>query len=261
MQLISFVRISLVNLVIMVCFAQVSNAQSAFPAFEPEEAVSESAAPVRAVSRFPTAEPVENIETITPVNQSMFPVENVSFPAEGGTAVTGAAGQVLTPESLGTLLREDMGLDASPFENRHDFLYKADLQNQELELFFSVALSTDQKQLRVRAWLDPLPEGMISEEPLLKLLNRNAELTAGLHYAYSREGRRFLIEAVLKNDQMTAEKLKTALNEVSMEVATSWGLWATSEWTTGPKRIAEKPELDSRSNAFSNDQFEMPLRR
>ena len=147
------------------------------------------------------------------------------------------------------------------FQRRHDFLYRVDLVDQEMELFFSTYLTVDNSQLRIRAWLDPLPSDKVPSEPLLKLLARNIEMRTGMHFGYSVEAKRFLIEAVLENEAVTAAQTRVTLDHISREVADTWALWSTTEWTpaSAPRRVAEKPELDSR--ALSSDQFEMPLRR
>jgi len=242
-----------------------------FPAFSPEPAdvnlqLEEKPAKTAAkpAARFPSAAPEAPAKAgfpaaETPTNR--FPVEAASFPREekeSGSEVP--AGKSVTLEQLGELLAE-MELETSRFERRHDFLFHADLEDQELELFYSVYLTEDDRQVRIRAWLDPLPENVISEQPLLKLLARNTKLPAGMHYGYSDETRRFLLEAGIVNQGIQPERMTEVLNGVAREVADSWSLWSTSEWNNGAKRVATQPELDSRATQLPGDAFEMPIRR
>ncbi|WP_237228454.1 type III secretion system chaperone [Rubinisphaera sp. JC750] len=244
-----------------------------FPAYQPEPAdvnmqLEEEPAKTAAkpAARFPSAEPETPTQSGFPAAEkptNRFPVEAASFPQEkeeNEPAEQAPVGKSLTLEQLNGLLSE-MDLETSRFERRHDFLYHADLEDQELELFFSVYLNETEDELRVRAWLDPLPENVISEEPLLKLLGRNIQLPPGMHYGYSSETRRFLLEASLTNRGIQAERLTNVFNNVAGEVAASWSLWSTSEWNNGAKRVATQPELDSRATQIPGDAFEMPIRR
>lgn len=254
------------------CTAANASAQAQkFPSYQPEPAdvnlqLEEEPARTAAkpAARFPVAEPETPAQGGFPPAETPsagFPVEAASFPQEEkASAEATPVGKAITLEQLGNLLT-DMDLETSRFDRRHDFLYHADLEDQELELFFSVYLNETQDELRVRAWLDPLPENVISEEPLLKLLGRNIELPPGMHYGYSSETRRFLLEASLANRGIQAERLTDVFNNVASEVAASWSLWSTSEWNNGAKRVATQPELDSRATQIPGDAFEMPIRR
>jgi len=280
-------------LVIVVCFPQASRAQGGFPAFQPEEesapiATSQPAAQAKfpqsatPSAKFPTGE-VENDSKPAPQTQKAVPNpfpgggkfptgdedETEATPAQPAQEIKSARvtfpteepapAQRLDLERLEQLL-EQISLKPTLYQRRHDFLYRVDLVDQEMELFFSTYLTADNSQLRIRAWLDPLPATNIPSEPLLKLLARNIEMRTGMHFGYSAEAKRFLLEAVLENEAVTAERLQATLDSISREVADSWSLWTTAQWApTVPPRVADKPELDSRS--IPGDQFEMPLRR
>ncbi|MCG6155706.1 hypothetical protein [Rubinisphaera margarita] len=240
---------------------------SAFPAYYPSSPSQET--PVRTVSdRFPSAEPAPASVSAptskfpTGEPESAQAVPKPSFPVDGAEPLAelpeAPEGRV-TFQELGSLLTE---MNLTPVESgrQYDLQYRAELDEQEIELYFSLRLSNDQSKVRVRAWLDPLPEGKISEEHLLELLAASAEMDSGLHFAYSKDTRRFLLEKVIPSRGVTKNELDAAMHGVSQEVANTWLLWATSEWSSNKAPVTREAELDSRS-ILQGEQFEMPIRR
>ena len=250
------IEVGLVCLVIFISLPRFCAAQTgAFPAFAPESETTPEAEPAPADARkalFPTDE-----GEASPGKKAAFPVETTGLPDEPQTT---PAGKSLSLEEIGLLLGE-LDLEFSTLPQRHDFLYQADLEDQVLELFFSVYLSEDGSQLRIRAWLDALPANVDVQDHLLGLLARNTTMKQGLHFGYNAETRRLLLETVIPNQNVSSETLGNSLVGVSREVADSWKLWSTAAWATPVKRVVTKPELDSRATDFSNDIFEMPVRR
>lgn len=249
-------ELSLVCLVIFISLPRFCAAQSgAFPAFTPEAETTLESEPAPAGSRkalFPTGE-----GEASPAKKAAFPVETTGLTDEPRATPVGKS---LSLGEIGLLLGE-LNLEFSTLPRRHDFLYQADLEDQVLELFFSVYLSEDGSQLRIRAWLDALPANVDVQDHLLGLLARNTTMQQGLHFGYNAETRRLLLETVIPNENVSSETIASSLVGVSREVAGSWKLWSTAEWVTPVKRVVTKPELDSRATDFSKDTFEMPVRR
>ncbi|MEZ5952250.1 MAG: hypothetical protein R3C12_24275 [Planctomycetaceae bacterium] len=141
------IEVGLVCLVIFISLPRFCAAQTgAFPAFAPESETTPEAEPAPADARkalFPTDEGEASLG-----KKAAFPVETTGLPDEPQTT---PAGKSLSLEEIGLLLGE-LNLEFSTLPQRHDFLYQADLEDQVLELFFSVYLSEDGSQLRIRAW-------------------------------------------------------------------------------------------------------------
>lgn len=250
--------IGLLGLMVVAGMPGLSAAQSgAFPQFSPDEEEVTPTPPPRA-GRFPTGETSAETKTASQSTVSL-PAKSTGFPQGDATAQQDSA-RALSLEELRELL-QGLQVELTTQHRRHDFLYQADLDDQLLELFFSVQLSEDASQVRVRAWLDALPEKLPSEQPILGLLARNTDMQPGLHFGYHAETRRLLLETAVKNRGLTADSLKAALDAVSQEVAATWSLWSTAEWNGPINRVSSKPELDSRAIDFTSDQFELPVRR
>ncbi len=250
--------IGLLGLMFVAAMPGLSAAQSgAFPTFSPEEEETAPTPPPRG-GRFPTEGASAETRSASRPTASL-PVKSAGFPQSDATAPQ-ATDQALTLEELRDLL-QSLPVELTAQHRRYDFLYQADLEDQLLELFFSVQLSEDAAQVRIRAWLDALPDELPSEQPILGLLARNTDMPPGLHFGYHAETRRLLLETAVKNRGLTADSLKGALDAVSQEVAATWSLWSTADWNGPVNRVSSKPELDSRATDFSGDQFELPVRR
>lgn len=164
---------------------------------------------------------------------------------------------VLSFEDLGRMLHT-MSMEPTRVQARYDFLYHAKFDGQEMELFFSILLGKDGSDVRVKAWLDPLPERTVSQEPLLEMLSRNEGLNQGLRFSYSRQMNRFLLEKTVLNQNITPELLGSIFQDVSLHVAENWETWSTSQWKMPAEVIRESvvPE-----DVVPEVQFEMPIRR
>lgn len=137
----------------------------------------------------------------------------------------------LTTETLGETLRA-VGLKPEADAQRYDFSFKADYQGQEWEFTMSAVLSQNEESLWVMAWLDELPNNS-SEVPktaLLRLLANNDRLGKGKFFAYVHENRRFVIQRVLDNRDLTPSRLKAVLQDLGGSVAETYDYWAVENW-------------------------------
>src|SRR5471030_2813034 len=112
----------------------------------------------------------------------------------------------LTDQSLGTLLKA-MGFEAKAEEKRYDFEFKATIENEEWTLSFSSVLSQDSSSVWVMAWLDELPKSAadVPRTALLRLLSDNDKLGKGKFFTYIAANRRFVLQRVIPNENITSE--------------------------------------------------------
>lgn len=152
-----------------------------------------------------------------------------------------SAGSALTEDSLGSAL-ESLGLSTKKDRQRYDFSFKADCQGEEWEFTMSAVLSQNGESLWVMAWLDELPTAS-SEVPktaLLRLLANNDRLGKGKFFAYVHENRRFVMQRVLENKDLTPAKLRDVLQDLGGSVAETYDYWAVANWTKDEATHASK---------------------
>ena len=171
-----------------------------------------------------------------------------------------AAGK-LTTESLTNLL-EAMGLKATRTEGRYDFSFQAKISGQKSDedwtLSMSTVLSNDGATLWVMAWLDELPKSAkdVPRRSLLRLLAENDKLGNGKFFAYIPGNRRFVLQRVIPNQNITTAYFRETLEDLGRSVAGSYGYWSVQAWNlaeTAPDAAAspaagDKPDA-SRENA------------
>ena len=148
-------------------------------------------------------------------------------------AVAPAAKGKLTNESLGTLLKA-MALEAKAVEQRYDFNFKATIENAEWELSMSAVLSADGSTLWILAWLDELPKSAadVPRTALLRLLSENDKLGKGKFFAYMASHRRFTLQRVIPNENMTAAAFRLALEDLGQSVVETHPRWSVSNWSS-----------------------------
>lgn len=139
----------------------------------------------------------------------------------------------LTEESLGTLLKA-MGLETKAQEQRFDFTFKATIESEEWELSMSSVLSQDGSSVWVMAWLDELPKSAadVPRTALLRLLSDNDKLGKGKFFAYIAANRRFVLQRVIPNENITAEKFRAVLDDLGQSVVGTHPHWSVSNWTS-----------------------------
>jgi len=150
-------------------------------------------------------------------------------PAATAPAVRGK----LTDQSLGALLKA-MGLEAKAAEQRYDFPFKATIEEAEWDLSMSAVLSQDGTSIWIMAWLDELPRSAadVPRTALLRLLSDNDKLGKGKFFAYIPANRRFVLQRVLPNENVTAASFRAALEDLGQSVAATHAHWYVPNWTS-----------------------------
>ena len=138
----------------------------------------------------------------------------------------------LTEESLGSSL-QSLGLKAKKDRQRYDFSFNADFEGEEWEFTMSAVLSQNGESLWVMAWLDELPQASsdVPKTALLRLLANNDRLGKGKFFAYIHENRRFVMQRVLDNKDLTPANLRAVLQDLGASVAETYDYWAVENWT------------------------------
>jgi len=147
----------------------------------------------------------------------------------------------LTDESLGVLLKA-MGLEAKLSEKRYDFAFKSTIADQDWELSMSAVLSQDSSSVWIMAWLDELPKSAadVPRTALLRLLSENDKMGKGKFFAYIASNRRFVLQRVIANDNMTSSSFRAALDDLGATVVHTHAFWTTANWSssTAPEEPA-----------------------
>jgi hypothetical protein len=139
----------------------------------------------------------------------------------------------LTDQSLGTLLQA-MGLETKVQEQRYDFAFKATIEAEEWELSMSSVMSQDASSIWVMAWLDELPKSAadVPRTALLRLLSDNDKLGKGKFFTYIAANRRFVLQRVIPNENITSEKFRAVLDDLGQSVVATHPHWSVSNWTS-----------------------------
>ena len=139
----------------------------------------------------------------------------------------------LTDPSLGTLLQA-MGLETKTQEQRYDFTFKATIEDQEWELSMSSVLSQDASSVWVMAWLDELPKSAadVPRTALLRLLSDNDKLGKGKFFTYIAANRRFVLQRVIPNENITSERFRAVLDDLGQSVVATHPHWSVANWTS-----------------------------
>jgi hypothetical protein len=137
----------------------------------------------------------------------------------------------LTEDQLGGLLRA-MGLRPKKEVKRYDFAFKAIYKGEEWELSMSTVLSQNGESVWVMAWLDELPKSAadVPRTALLRLLADNDHLGQGKFFAYVASNRRFVLQRVVDNQNMTTTKFRDILKELGSSVVQTFPHWSVANW-------------------------------
>lgn len=147
---------------------------------------------------------------------------------------TPAPGQ-LTQESLGNLLKA-LGLKPTVLDTRYDFKFQAN-HDEAWVLSMSAVLSNDGETVWIMAWLDELP-GSAREVPrvaLLRLLHDNDKMGGGKFFSFIPGNKRFVLQRVVANRDMSTKKFRNLLTDLGKTVAETHGHWNVASWTDAPK--------------------------
>ncbi len=139
-------------------------------------------------------------------------------------------GQISEPE-LGEMLAA-IGLKPTKTEQRYDFAFKTSYRGEEWKFSMSAVLSRNGESVWVMAWLDQIPQ-TASEVPrtaLLRLLAANDRLGEGKFFAYIPANKRFVMQRVISNRDMTNKKLMAVLQDLAASVADEYPTWAVTNW-------------------------------
>lgn len=161
------------------------------------------------------------------------------------SAPAAAAKGKLTDQSLGTLLKA-MGLEATAAEQRYDFAFKSTIEDAEWELSMSAVLSQDGGSIWIMAWLDELPKSAadVPRTALLRLLSDNDKLGKGKFFAYIAANRRFVLQRVIANENMSAAVFRGALDDLGQSVVATHADWSVANWASS---TAADPAATQRS--------------
>ncbi len=155
--------------------------------------------------------------------------------AQQPVAAAAAAGRI-SHDQLGQLLT-GVGLPVTPTQQRYDFTFVADLgENQQWELSMSAVLSQDGESIWLMAWLDELPKtaAEVPREALLRLLAINDTLGNGKFFAYIPATRRFVLQRVIPNQNVTAEQILVVLQDLGVAVVDAYPYWNVANWNQPP---------------------------
>ena len=177
----------------------------------------------------------------------------------------------LSEDQLGQMIAA-LGIKPEKQQQRYDFAFKAKMGEQEWELSMSSVLSRDGKSIWLMAWLDELPKSAndVPRNALLRLLAKNDEIGSGKFFAYIPANRRFVLQQVVPNENMTSAKYKYLLQDLGTSVVDSYDVWSVSKWTEQPGTTPAantaagtppaQPQQPQRT-AEGAGRFEQPIRR
>jgi hypothetical protein len=195
--------------------------------------------------------------------------------AAAGVLISGAAAHgaepvpgALTEKTLGELL-ESLTLKPDKQQQRYDFAFLAPFGDQKWELSMSAVLSQDGSSVWVMAWLDECPKAAaeVPRTALLRLLAENDKLGGGKFFAYIPSNRRFVLQQVVPNENMTPAKFKVILQDLGTTVVETHPTWSVAGWnqatpTPGGAEIqtATKPNAGAATNTATNEsKFASPV--
>jgi len=137
----------------------------------------------------------------------------------------------LTEQSLGESLVA-IGLKPIKTDKRHDFAFKTSIKGEEWKFSMSAVLSRNSESVWVMAWLDQIPSqaSQVPRTSLLRLLAANDRLGNGKFFAYIPTNKRFVLQRVMKNEQMTTKKLMASLQDLAISVAEEYPTWSVANW-------------------------------
>lgn len=187
-----------------------------------------------------------------------------------------AAAARINEDQLGQLIAS-LGLKPEKKLQRFDFAFQSELDGQAWEFSMSAVLSQDGSSVWIMAWLDPLPTSSaeVPRTALLRLLAQNDQLGQGKFFAYVPNNRRFVLQRVVANENLSANKLKLLLMDLGSSVAETRPVWSVANWNaTGVPASplgavtpaanapgAVPPAVPAVESALNDSKFENPVRR
>lgn len=156
----------------------------------------------------------------------------ISNAAETTAATAPKAGELNT-QLLGTLLQA-MGLKPDKVEERYDFIFRSIHDREEWDLSMTAVMSADNSSIWVMAWLDDLPKSAadVPRTALLRLLAANDRLGKGKFFAYVASNRRFVLQRVVSNQNISTRMFADVLKDLGSSVVESYPQWSTAAWSS-----------------------------
>lgn len=194
-------------------------------------------------------------------------VPGLALAADGDSKAEELPPGALNEEQLGTLL-ESIGLKPVKSKARYDFQF-ADTPDQEKEEWtysMSVVLSADQKTIWILAWLDELPKSSkdVPRLALLKMLAENDKMGRGRFFSYISTNRRFALQQVVDNRELSTKKFRTMLRELGQTVYATYPIWSVGSWNeTATGSVVDSTETQASepsANASDSAQEAGPTR-
>lgn len=158
-------------------------------------------------------------------------------------AATPAPGQISESE-LGELLAA-MGVKPKKTEQRYDFAFQTSYRGEEWKFTMSTVLSRNGESIWVMAWLDQIPPtaNEVPRTALLRLLAANDRLGNGKFFAYIPTNKRFVLQRIVKNENITMKEMQRILQDLAASVADEYPTWSVSGWT--PKNENQVADQDA----------------
>jgi len=156
-------------------------------------------------------------------------------------------GQISEAE-LGEMLAA-IGLKPTKTEQRYDFAFKTSYRGEEWKFSMSAVLSRNGQSVWIMAWLDQIPttSSEVPRTALLRLLAANDRLGEGKFFAYIPTNKRFVMQRVVANRDMTNKKMMEMLQDLASSVADEYPTWAVTNWT--PKAEQADPQVAEGSDS------------
>ncbi len=162
----------------------------------------------------------------------------------------------LTLESLGKVLKA-CGVKGTLREKAYDFTYtEKDGVGEEWGLSMSAVMSNDEQTVWIMAWLDELPQSSadVPRTALLRLLADNDMVGNGIFFAYVKSNRRFILQRVIRNENLSATTFKADLDELGYAVMNTYSHWSVKNW----KQLTATAETASASKDTDSDESVKP---
>lgn len=149
-------------------------------------------------------------------------------------------GQISEAE-LGEMLSA-LGLKPTKTEQRYDFAFKTSYRGEEWKFSMSAVLSRNGQSVWLMAWLDQIPASAteVPRTALLRLLAANDRLGEGKFFAYIPTNKRFVMQRVVSNRDMTNKRMTELLQDLAASVADEYPTWAVANWAPKPEQTEQQ---------------------
>ncbi len=153
------------------------------------------------------------------------------------------------PRAQGQLSEDELGqalqaihLKPTKTDKRYDFAFKTSINGEEWKFSMSAVLSRNEESIWIMAWLDQIPRtaAEVPRTALLRLLAANDRLGNGKFFAYIPTNKRFVLQRVVPNKNMTVRRLRNVLQDLAISVADEYPIWSTAGWNPKKNRIADQ---------------------